>query len=276
MNQRTLGLTLAVGALLTSIETSSWAGEPIRFIRPNAGEKAPLRFNFAAEKIQSRESLNPNSLQKSSGGASAGGMVFNPKARSGAKNRRTWDSTDTELKPKSAEEKAEPVVDSGGSDSLTFRSLSGGNTLSSDFGSASSGTLGIGGSGKMANPNSVPNSERMGRFNSDNRSALRSLMSDSSGDSRSTTIGGLGGVGFTPNSGQLPPGSDLRRDGPGAPGVDANNALAPRSGFGLDPGVDRNSPLNNSLNDSSTDSRRRFDPSDRPLRSNFELPTRPR
>lgn len=262
------------------LAAASQAGEPIRFIRPKADEK-PLRHNFAAEKIRSRESLSASSFQPTAGTAGTtrpmggGTVVVNPKARAAALARKNWASSENARS--SAGSGRAPVARASSDDAADAVRTGRGD------GSLFSGPqLGLVPGGPASGQPTWD--QRKSGGTPDNRAALRSLLGETSADAwRDVTSvgasaarngpglgssGSLGGAGAWP-AGPPPTGPDLGRD------VGAGSALGARSGLEVPSG--RDGGFGAPAASQAPEARRPvFDPSDRPLRSSFELPTRSR
>lgn len=237
-----------MGALASMGLGLARAGEPIRFIPPKAGEKAPLRVNFAAEKARALETPSASSVQASmsvSGQSAGAAGPANRRSRS-ATARGSWASepenskVDTRQLPRPEMQETSQAGRSGGPAGSVF----GTQPLMED-----------------------PTVDRRTGLGMDNRAALRSLTAGGYGADRS----GLGRP-------------DVSRSGPlGLPSANPANPSAPGpsasapSLLGSDAlrnggsGADASGPSTPRGTPSSP-----FDPANRPFHSSFDLPTRPR
>jgi hypothetical protein len=75
------------------------SGEPIRFVRPKADEKAPLRVNYSAEAAQAKEKRALGLPEESSGARLSQTISINRRARE--TTRKKW-STETEASDNAA------------------------------------------------------------------------------------------------------------------------------------------------------------------------------
>lgn len=257
------------------------AGEPIRFVQPKATPH-PLRFNFASPKADPSHGRNavtassPTSVVASPNSNSSSPTAIEP-SPTRTVSARTWSSLVTDpptatpdnARPQPARTlRAEPERDR--LDSSSPSGLFSGNVGLAPRGPGSGGpedTTGSAGSG------------------TEHRAALRSLLPETSG-SRNISSSAFGGVDGT-FSGSLKQ-SYSRSAGPGAAGALSrtdrsglsSNSVPPGASFGSIPGPTA-APDSAGANPPKptpkpTAPRPVFNPAERPLHSNFELPARPR
>jgi hypothetical protein len=271
------GLLIAL-SILGSAGSSS-AGDPIRFVRPKSDEKAPLRVNYSAEKAQATDRTEPGA-GLASGAGTGGARTAQPitVTRRGRDSilRKGWNGsedgtagTDVDRNRMQLERErarwrmSQAAADEGDERRSLFSSpstfgtppaASAGKSAGAAERSGSYGT--IDGAGTM--PRSVSDLGLRGLTAGD---AFRPGGRTDSGPANGSSFGG----GLTPGAA-----SDLSRatdSGLGARSIDA--ASNPRgAGLGLDnPGANpyRAEPAQTP-----------YEAPGRPLRSAFDLPSRPR
>lgn len=256
------GAGVLAGMVLISISALVQAGEPIRFVRPKE-DKAPLRHNFSAEKLQSKESFDSSVFapdQPTSGGGGGGPVPMNRKARAAALARKNWATSE-------ADPKGAPPVNPAATRRLLEETAS-----ASEQPRGPANGPGLGNDGLTPRSPAQPGAlDRGPGFGSDNRAALRNFMSPPANPGDSSGLGPRGDAfgGMNPRGpANAPLGAETVR-----PPVRSDTAgtLQPEGASGPSRPVDIGLPP-------SAPSRPEhpFDPADRPLRSTFDVPKRPR
>lgn len=255
------------------------AGDPIRFVRPKADEKAPLRVNYSAEKAQAKDHTEPGAGLAAGAGAgtarAAQPVTITRRGRDGML-RKGWTDTDAATTGSGADRNrlqlererarwrmSQSSADDAGERSSLFSSPSTfGTPPAASPGRASGSADRSGGYGAIEGSGAMPRS--LGDLGIRGLTAGDAQRPGGRAEPGSVSGSSFGG-GLTPGMAQ-----DLSRRGDpglGSRPVDASPGVR-GPGIGLDtPG---SSPYRNDPAQPG------YEPPGRPLRSAFDLPSRPR
>ncbi len=273
-------LVWIIPASAAAFNSALVAGEPIRFVQPKANDK-PLRFNFAPPRAEIRAGRNDTVATPASTSPVASHHSNSPAANEPSLMRtvsaRTWSSLVTDPPTGSPEidrpqparkRRAEAEVD-------RLESSSPSGLFSGSVGLTPRGP----GSRSLEDTAAAPAS------GTDDRTALRSLLPEtpSSRHVSSSAFGGVDGT-FSGSLKQSYNQSVRPVAAAASSGLARNplssNSVAPASSLSSTPGPaaapDFAEPNPPKPNPKPSPPRPVFNPAERPLHSNFELPARPR
>lgn len=276
--QQMIAANVALAALMMAALTAA-AGEPIRFIRPKADQKAPLRINYSAEKAQAEEQgLDRGAVRPGTAPSPRIGAVRILPPNRRTPDREDWSASDQKDPKISAADKlrwaeferaqreSENAGQEGFSTRSTFPGNPGGGALGQFGGVQNTLAFGPGLAGADSSRGGVrSDSPPVDRARDDY--GLRSFggLDAYRAAGRTEMPGLIGGSrlqsGFQPSSG---------------PGLGPNNGLPPR--YDMDGPGGRNPAFDQPAVSPSRppSSPQAIESPSRPLRSQFDLPSRPR